>query len=665
VASTDPLLEKLLEEFQSPHDRDILLSALKVAVDASVQEGDPGQIHDVPTIDKWLNSRYYLGPYASSMYPFWKKEIADFAGNNKNEWVVTGSIGTGKSTAGIASLLWKLTYLSSFKHPQRLFKLADPSRIFFAYLSVSQNQAEITGFAQLRDMIDASPYFREKCPRDKSVDSILRFPDLGIYIVSGSNALSVIGTNLLCCLFDEANFARDGGSSKAGSIDKAQDIYKEITDRRRSRFLRGGVDPGFSILVSSSTTQSSFTESRIKLANFGTKVTSAALWDAKPQGTYSNVTFPVFIGNERDDPFIVNDPKDLIQLMDELPDLKPIRDFIAEGELSDPSKAVDLLPVSMQKAFVRVPLDFRASFEDNIIKGLRNIAGVSTSPTGRLFTSYPIWNASCKPELKHPFTKAEVSVGLKTHGAVIDYFIPSVLFNADGTMVRHPDAHRYVHIDQSVANDSTGIAIVHLAGWAIDTDTLLRRPIIETDLLLAIKPPPAPDRLSIAKVRQFIFHLREMGMPIAKVSTDQFQSEDNRQILESNGIPTERISVDADDQPYITVCDLLYDSRIHQYEYPILRQEFMNLEHDRDRKKVDHPDKNPDGTKGSKDVSDALAGSVHALLHALAKNPPADRMALMDAVRVESESGREEFNENWFLPKNIFSFVESDDESEL
>jgi hypothetical protein len=39
-----------------------------------------------------------------------------------------------------------------------------------------------------------------------------------------------------------------------------------------------------------------------------------------------------------------------------------------------------------------------------------------------------------------------------------------------------------------------------------------------------------------------------------------------------------------------------------------------NLERDLDTHKVDHPEKNPDGTIGSKDVADAVAASAYMCL---------------------------------------------------
>ena len=80
---------------------------------------------------------------------------------------------------------------------------------------------------------------------------------------------------------------------------------------------------------------------------------------------------------------------------------------------------------------------------------------------------------------------------------------------------------------------------------------------------------------------------------------------------------TSYLSVDRDDKAYMTVVNLLYEGRIKFHPYEPLRTEFFQLDHDRAKSKVDHPQFNADGSPGSKDVADAWVGAIHACVHGM------------------------------------------------
>jgi len=603
-----------------------ILTQLKVLVDAVTLEqenvAEAEQIREVVPIEKWLNSSYYLGDMSRSLYPYWKREIADFVEGGYNEWVITGAIGTGKSTAALVTSLRKIYELSCYDPPQRLFRLADVSKIFFVYFSINERQAELTGFGQLRDTVDDIPYFRENYPRNLGVDSILKFPNR-VFYMPGSDILHVAGTNLLCALLDETNFYRAGGMGSVGDLNKATKMYSEVTDRRKSRYLYKGQDPGFSLLVSSSTHESSFTASRIKLRDETCKVTLATPWAVKPEGTYSDRRFFVFKGSKKVDPFVVDDPSDIRNIIDSMRDRKRIELAVRTGNTKeDPEDrvrtAVEALPHEMRVQFIAVPTDFRKNFETHIFTALRNLAGVSTSPGGKLFTAKHVMERNYKPYLFHPFSKTEIGVSVRQPGDIQDYFLERKFFQREGDLLfprRHPGEKRFIHIDQSTTTDCTGIACVHKAGYVVDEADNMVLPIIETDFILRIKPPKKPDKISIAKVRKFVFWLRSNNVHLGFVSYDQHQSEESLQTLEAHRIPCGRVSVDKDDKMWLDVCDLLYESRVQLYPYSPLETEFFSLDHDTDKHKVDHPAKNEDGSPGSKDVADAWVGAIFSCIN--------------------------------------------------
>jgi hypothetical protein len=183
------------------------------------------------------------------------------------------------------------------------------------------------------------------------------------------------------------------------------------------------------------------------------------------------------------------------------------------------------------------------------------------------------------------------------------------------------------------------------------------------DFVIQIQPPPKPDKIGFHKIRHFITTLRDLGMKIGSVSFDQYQSEDHMQILQLAGIRTAYLSVDRTDKAYLSVVNLLNEGRLQMYPYGPLRKEFFNLDWDRAKAKVDHPDVNPDGTKGSKDVADAFAGAVFDCINGVEPGG-ISRREVLDEVRTVGPTvdGRKPTGKafNWLLPQEYRGHVEID-----
>jgi hypothetical protein len=614
------------------------------------------QIREIVPIDDWLSSEYYIGSAAKFLYPFWKREISDFFTGGYTEGIISGGIGTGKSYAADLIVLRRIYELSCYEVPQRLFPtIADGTSIFMAYFSVSIRLATLTGFGDIMKLVDDSPYFQKFFKRSDK-DSILEFPK-NIYVFPGSDVPQVLSMALLGAVLDEVNFYRQGGSGAMGSLEKSRAVYSEVTDRRKSRFMAYGKDAGFSLLVSSSTHESSFVSERIKNKDDTTKVIIAKIWDVKPKGTYSDKKFFVFHGTEQEDAFIVEKPEDFISgEKDENHDrVTKLIDTLKEAGKDDQyvlDRVHSILPAHRRVKFSAIPSDFKKSFVTDIYSALKSIGGVTVTAAGKLFSSAVAWRECIGPTLVHPFKKETITLSVKGTEELWDYFLPEVLFDKiedpeDGAtwmLKRQPGEPRFVHIDQSLSGDTTGLAIVHVSMWRVDEESGMALPKLETDLMLQIDPPKKPDQISIAKIRQFIFRLRNMGMKFGLVTYDQYQSADSIQTLTSRGIPAERISVDKDDTAYLSLSNLMLERRLWMYEYGPFKEEFFNLDHDRERHKVDHP------AGGDKGISDSMAGSVaNALERGKLQYLPASETT--DLVSTDSDDLEEEENlpDDWVL----------------
>lgn len=571
------------------------------------------QTREILPWQEWISSRYYSGPFSAKLYDFWRVEAEDFLDTGYNEWVITGGIGTGKTTCSEAVFAYKLYYFSCWDYPQRLFGLADVSKIFFAYLSVTQTQARLTGLSELRDYLDNIPYFQKECKRNTKLDSMIVFPKNNVWVVSGSNSQNVISTNLFGVFLDETNFYKSGGASNPGDIEKARHTYAETTSRRRSRFQQNGVDYSFSLLVSSATDDTSFTEQRMKQAHElkeNQKTTVARLWETKKKGTYSSKNFFVFVGNDRRDPFIINNIVDYIDVFGAFQEYKD--DYLPYISNEDESveHVFGRLPEYIKRFILPVPVDFLQDFQRDIFGALMNLGGYSVAPTGKLFSNNTVWQQSLEVAqepngLRHPFTKESLNITIQTKETVDFFFQPEVLFTPDKQFRRYPYEKRYVHIDQSFSKDHTGIAMVHPAGFKDDERTGLSLPVVEMDFVIEIQNTKPPDKISLPKILNFIFHLRNnWGVNFGKVSFDQFQSEYQLQVLSMQHINSGRTSVDIDDSAWLDFIQLLDDGRFQQYYYDPFKKEFFNLIHYTAKHKVNH-------TEGyNKDCSDAVIGAV-------------------------------------------------------
>ena len=98
--------------------------------------------------------------------------------------------------------------------------------------------------------------------------------------------------------------------------------------------------------------------------------------------------------------------------------------------------------------------------------------------------------------------------------------------------------------------------------------------------------------------------MKNFAIDIYRVSFDNYQSVEFRQVLNRRGIRTEEISVDRSPGHYESLRDALYDDRIIMVESETLRRELVELEFNAIDQRVDHP------PRGSKDVADAVCGAV-------------------------------------------------------
>jgi RNase P/RNase MRP subunit p29 len=244
-----------------------------------------------------------------------------------------------------------------------------------------------------------------------------------------------------------------------------------------------------------------------------------------------------------------------------------------------------------------VPKDFRTNFLADYDIALRDIAGISVTGAMGFITQDAI-TPNVTSSRKNPFFEDIIVTGIRDndtlenhfHADVVDKHIKSLPMN--------------VHIDFAEVSDRIGISGVVQDGMKnvldLDTERRVMLPFYRQVFQVGIEAPSG-DRMSFQKVINFIVWLRRSGFNINIVSTDQYQSSYVRETLSQQGFAVEKVSVDASEDPYIGLRNLLQDQRLELIKNQKQEDELVKLQ--RLNKRIDHPQ------NGSKDLSDALCGA--------------------------------------------------------
>jgi len=537
--------------------------------------------HPIVPVREFLESPYYMGTKkadgTSLLYPAILDELDRINSGDYDEAVLTGGIGSGKTTCALYTTAYQLYVLSCYENPHELFSLDPSSEIVFIFQSVSAQTAKAVDYQRFRAMIERSPYFREHFPFNKDFESELIFPHRIIVRPVSSKDSAAIGQNVFGGVIDEINFMEVIENSRqsidGGTYNQAIALYNSISKRRKSRFSSAGSMPGVLCLVSSARYPGQFTdqkkeEAMNQIMNTGKSsiyIFDKRTWDIKPAKFFMDTRFFVYPGDATKQPRVLMD-----------------RELATEYE---------------RKFLIEVPMDYLNEFQRDIMGSLRDIAGISTVA-------------------KHPF--------FLDIGKISSCFgtTPNVLSKTKSTLEEHDTismdisaiedvlSPRFAHIDLAISGDSAGICIGHVSNFVSTKrggGTVERLPSIVIDAILEV-PPPKGGEILFYRIRDILYALRDTAkMPIKWVTLDSFQSKDTMQILKQRGFTTGYQSIDTTIDPYVFLKSAFYDGRVKVPTCDKLQMEIISLEKDVQRNKIDHP------PTGSKDSADALAGVVYGL----------------------------------------------------
>lgn len=559
---------------------------------------------ELVSLEEFLMDEYYLGAVGQNLWPRWKSDLKELFGGYYTEAVISGSIGSGKTTFCELALLRQFYELIMLEDPQATFGLMPGSEIVLVCFNRDDKLARDVTYGGVRAKLEMSPFFNDAGCKISNSEAFVPGKNVRILAVSAKSA-KALGRNVFGGILDETDFLE---GSSIGSQDKvtapgekpfAELLYDSITRRIKSRYERKGILPGKLLMSSSAKNKTSFTNRRIAESVNSSNVfcRDYALYDVQPPNRFSDKRFWVLVGNERINHRILTD---------------------AEYEALGEKGCKDLEDQGCK--FLHVPENFRGDFERNLEDAIRDIGGVVTVDISPYIQVRDRIYESVDPTLHHPMRK-DTWVTTSPPPIIWSKVCHEVKRRLPGGRpevvlepLRHPEAQRHVHIDLSLGKqDAAGLCIAHL----VDTVDVERRsedghvyaeeaPLIEVDLLLRIEAPPNGE-VDIGAVRGLVYHYMDRGYSFGFASMDSFQSAESLQKFRFQGVAAEKVSVDKNTDAYDYLKLALYEGRLSMYNYPWVLRELENLQLDRVKGKVDHPN------GGTKDVADALAGVVYTL----------------------------------------------------
>ncbi len=509
----------------------------------------PGRYHHLPVDARTFTECPELMNKKGVLWPEVMKCLGEINDGTRVECVLTGAIGVAKTTLALYTQAYQLYLLSCLRNAHSVFDLDPSSEILIVFQSISKNLAADVDYKRFRDMIANAPYFAQHFPFNKDRESDLTFPRRVIVKPIAGHDQAAIGQNVIGGILDEVNFMAVVEKSKmsqdGGVYDQAMQNYNTIARRRESRFMSKGFLPGMLCLVSSRNYPGQFTDQKEREARTNPRIYiyDKRLWDIRPT-RFSGAKFRVFVGDETRRPFIMTD--------------------------ADQVAAEDRLLV------VEIPEEYRASFENDILAALRDIAGVSTLAL-------------------HPFM-------MNTQAVAACFNVVASIASADECDFRSSriqvfpkrfvNLHcpRFAHGDIGQTGDSFGLAIGHCPGFKAMPrgEEVEMLPVIQYDMILEIRPPKGAE-IEFENPRRLLYKLRDLGLPIKWVTLDSYQSTDTLQLLRQKGFIVGLQSMDTDTKAYDVAKQAFYDHRIRAPLHAKAQAEFVRLERDPKTKKIDHP----------------------------------------------------------------------------
>lgn len=515
-------------------------------------------IHD----KRYLGQSLYDAEGRFTVFKYWEEKLKEIFPTNTsiayNTLIITGSIGTGKSFVSVICLLYLLYRMMCLKDPYVFYGLQPIDKITFSFINITLDAAKGVAWSKCQELVQNSPWFMEHGSLNMSNNPVWS-PEGNIELIYGSMNRHIIGRAVFCSMEDEVNFLGIQDVEKAKT--KMKGLVSSVDARMQSRFMKGSYKPTLNIIVSSKASDQSFLDDYIETKKRNESKTTLII--DEPQWVVRNdkdsdIKFPVAVGNK-----------------------------FLESTLLSKNWTDEEVETYRNRGYsiLWVPNGYYENFADDLQVALTDIAGISTT-NAMNYISGERWALCIDSTHKNPFNKEIITVGngKDDESQYYDYF--------DLSCINKDDMSKplYIHLDQSISGDKTGIGGVWVVGKKPGIDESGKDLIYKLAFCTSVKAPKGA-QISFEKTRNFVRWLRQQGFNIKGVSSDTFQAYDTLQQLKAEGFNTDIISVDRVQdrvcRPYLTFKNAIYEGRIIAFKNTLLSEEIIGLKRDSNGK-VDH-----------------------------------------------------------------------------
>lgn len=551
-------------------------------------------------VDLWtfLSRDDLLGKYTNNgkdIYKTWVDELkyVHNPANFVDQWAITGSTGTGKSTVATYSLCYELYKLMCLKNPNR-FYLGANETIWFMFFNLNLKLAEKTMWGKFQKALQMSPWFLERGTVTGKTNLVYQ-PNKDIKLDIGSTEEHALSVAVMFAAMDEMSF---GSNDNVEYLQTGMmSIYNQLYLRLSSRFLSAGRIQGRMYLISSAKSTNAVLESFIKdnEGQPGMHVSRYKQWEVLPASKFSGEWFKLAVGNELLSSYIMGTN-------------------VSDEEVKEAEK--------QGYQVIDVPLEMMHRFEMDLNRTLIDTCGIAVQSSYK-YIPYRIIEP-CLGDGTNPFKQEIIKTGMKDNMQIKDFFMPEIVPEILYTK------KIYIHCDLSKSGDMTGISAAAVLGYknqdrydAEGNLSSMKEMVFRHVFSVGLQCPPN-DELSMIKVKDFLHYLKyELGWNIAGVSCDGYQSLMLLQSLRLDGFVTNEVSMDIlknkECVGYTAFRNALLEKRINLLNLYELIREITNLEKNETTGKVDHPRQTTTINKETgekvksvgKDISDSLGGAIY------------------------------------------------------
>lgn len=178
------------------------------------------------SIEEFLSEPQYFGNVTDrgrGVYPYWKDALSRVFSEESycREVVLTGPIGSGKTSTAVLGIAYCFYRLLCLRNPQEFYALMSSSPIFFVFFSLTIDFVQDSSFAMLMEGMMKSPWFSARGEVRGRDYKRIEFPKKNVHIALGSKFVlgdGTLGKNVIsgCFAPEETIMTASGGKVTFG-----------------------------------------------------------------------------------------------------------------------------------------------------------------------------------------------------------------------------------------------------------------------------------------------------------------------------------------------------------------------------------------------------------------------------------------------------------------